>query len=194
MVHLQPDWEFNVGHLFVIIFISDLPGVVLPGNTIALYADDCESSRIIDSDEDLEILQQDLENLERWSTLNGMEFIVKKCKIMKITRRKQPFASTFFLNNTELEEVDEFWDLGVITDHHLTWNCHVNRVVAKANRIVGLIKRTCKGLNDLKTLRILNCSLGRFNLKYCSVVWPPYSRKNLDKLDGVQRRELFFFF
>ena len=42
--------------LFFIIFISDLPGVVLPGNTIALYADDSESSRIIYSDEDLELL------------------------------------------------------------------------------------------------------------------------------------------
>ena len=85
----------------------------------------------------------------------------------------------------ELEEVDEFWDLGVITDHHLAWNCLVNCVVAKANRMLGLIKRTCKGLNDLKTLRTLNFSLVWSDLKYCSVVWPPYSRKNLDKLDGV---------
>ena len=33
---------------------------------------------IIDSDEDLELLQQDLENLERWSTMNGMKFNGKK--------------------------------------------------------------------------------------------------------------------
>ena len=39
-----------LGPLFFIIFISDLPSVVLPGNTIALYADVCKSSRIIDSD------------------------------------------------------------------------------------------------------------------------------------------------
>ena len=73
-----------LGPLFFIIFISDLPSVVLPGNTIALYADDCKSSRIIDSAGDLELFQQDLVNLEGWSTLNGMEFNVKKCKIMKI--------------------------------------------------------------------------------------------------------------
>ena len=183
-----------LGPLFFIIFISDLPSVVLPGNTIALYADDCKSSRIIDSAEDLELFQQDLENLERWSSLNGMEFNVKKCKIMKITRKKQPFTSTFFLNNTELEEVDEFRDLGVITDHHLRWNSHVNCVIAKANRMLGLIKRTCKGLHvhDLKTLRTLYCSLVRSNLEYCSVVWSPYSRKNIDKLERVQRRATKF--
>ena len=39
-----------LGPLFFIIFISDLPSVVLPGNIIALYADVWKSSRIIDSD------------------------------------------------------------------------------------------------------------------------------------------------
>ena len=109
-------------------------------------------------------------------------------QIMKMTRKKQRFTSTFFRNNTELEEVDEFMDLGVITENHLRWNSHVNCVVVKANRMLGLIKRTCKGLNDLKTLRTLYCSLVRSNLEYCSVVWSPNSRKNIDKLEGVQRR------
>ena len=93
-----------LGPLFFIIFISDLPRLVIPGNTIALYADDCKSLRIIDFDEDLKFLQRELENLEKWSTVDGKEFNVKKCKIMKISRMKQPFTSTFFLNNTEEEE------------------------------------------------------------------------------------------
>ena len=40
-----------LGPQFFIIFISDLPSVVLPGNTIAQNADDCGGSRIIDSAE-----------------------------------------------------------------------------------------------------------------------------------------------
>ena len=111
---------------------------------------------------------------------------------MKITTKKQPFTSTFVLNNTELEEVDEFRDLGVITDYQLRWNSHVNCVVAKANRKLGLIKRTYKGIKDLKTLRTLYCSLARSNLEYCSVIWSPYSRKNTDKLEGVQGRATKF--
>lgn len=95
-----------LGALFFIILISDLRCVVLPCNTIALYVDDYKSSRTIDFDEDLELFQEDLENLERWSTLNSMEPNVKKYKTMKISRTKHPFASTFFLKNTGLEEVD----------------------------------------------------------------------------------------
>ena len=67
-----------LGPLFFIIFISDLPSIVLPDNTIALHADYCKSSRIIDSAKDLEIFQRDLKKLENWSTLNNMEFNVKK--------------------------------------------------------------------------------------------------------------------
>ena len=72
-------------------------------------------------DKDFELLQRGLENLERWRTLNGMEFKVKKPKIIKMSRKKQPFTSIFLLNS-ELEVVNESKGLGVPTDHHLRWN------------------------------------------------------------------------
>ena len=68
----------------------------------------------------------------------------------------------------------------------------MNCVVAKANRKLRLIKRTYKGLNDLKTLRTLYCSLARPNLEYWSVIWSPYSSKNTEKLEGVQGRATKF--
>ena len=33
---------------------------------------------MIDSEDNFELLEQDLENLERWNRVNGMEFIIKK--------------------------------------------------------------------------------------------------------------------
>ena len=53
--------------------------------------------------------------------------------------------------------------------------------------MLGLIKRTCKGLDDPKTLRTLYYSFVRSNLEYCSVVWPPYTKRNTNKLERVQR-------
>ena len=84
---------------------------------------------------------------------------MKKCKIMRITKRKQPFISNFFLDNSALEEVNEFRDLGMTTDQHFHWNLHIDKVVAKANRMLELIKRTCRDLDDHKTLRTLYCAL-----------------------------------
>ena len=181
-----------LGPLFFVIFICDLPDVVLPGNTIALYADDCKSFRIIHSASDQNMFQEDLDNLHQWSLRNFMDFNVKKCKIMRITKKKQPFISNFHLNNLLLEEVSEFRDLGITTDQHLRWNLHIDKVVAKANRMLGLIKRTCRDFDDHKTLRTLYCALVRSNLEYCSSIWSPYTTKGIEKLERVQRRATKF--
>ena len=48
-----------LGPLFLVIFISDLPEAVLPGNTIALHADDCKCSGIIDAADDQDLFKED---------------------------------------------------------------------------------------------------------------------------------------
>lgn len=83
--------------------------------------------------------------------------------------------------------VKELKDLGITTDQHLKWNSHIDIVVAKANRMLGLIKTTCKGLNDLRTMKTLYCSLVRSNLEYCSVVWSPYTKRYIDKLESTEK-------
>ena len=70
-----------------------------------------------------------------------MDFNVKKCKLVRITMEKQPFISNFTLKGSVLEEVNEFRDLGLLTNHHLSWNSHIDTITSKANRILGLIKR-----------------------------------------------------
>ena len=127
------------------------------------------------------------DNGHQWSLPNFMDFNVKKCEIMRITK-KQPFISNFFLHNSFLEEVNEFRDLGITNDQQLRWNLHIDKVVAKANRILGLIKRICRDFDDHKTLRTLYCALVRSNLEYCSRIWSPYAKNCIEKLEKVQRR------
>ena len=91
-----------------------------------------------------------------------------------------------------MEEVKEFKDLGVTTTDNFNWNSHTDIIVPKANRMLGLIKRTCRGLDDTKTLRTLYWALVRSNVEYCSVVWSPYTKKNIEKVEKVQRRATEF--
>ena len=79
----------------------------------------------------------------RKSVRNCQNFHVKKCKIMALTEKKHLYISSFTLNSYRLDEVKEFKDLGVITNEYLSWNSHFDNVVAKAYRILGLLKRTC---------------------------------------------------
>ena len=50
------------------------------------------------------------------------------------------------------------------------------------------IKRTCRGWKDTETLKTLYCTLVRSQLEYGSVVWSPYTSRNIDKLERIQRR------
>ena len=77
-----------LGPLFFVIFISDLPEVVTPGNTASLYADDCKTSRVINCPANHSLFQTDIDNIYRWSLQNCMEFNVKKCKLMRICKKK----------------------------------------------------------------------------------------------------------
>ena len=142
----------------------------------------------MNSASDQNMFQEDLDNLHRGSLHNLMVFNVKKFKIMRITKKQQPFISNFFLDNSVLEEVNEFRDLGITTDQHLRWNLHIDKVVVKANRMLGLIKRTYRDFDDRKTLRALYCALVRSNLEYCSVIWSPYTKKGIEKGEEVQKR------
>ena len=87
-----------------------------------------------------------------------MDFNVKKCKIMRITKKKRPFTSNFFLDNSVLEEVNELRD-SVGIAHYCRSNLLIDKVVAKANRMLRLIKRTRRNFDDRKTLKTLHTVL-----------------------------------
>ena len=52
-------------------------------------------------------------------------------------------------------------DLGFFTASDLSWNQNVDKITAKANRVLGLIKRTCRDLRDIDAMKTLYCSLVR---------------------------------
>ena len=181
-----------LGPQFFVLFINDLPDVVCYTSTIALYADDSKMFRVIKCDDDQMLFQNDLDKLYYWSLGNLMDFNSKKCKIMRIIEKQVPFTNRVHLSDTVLDEVKEFKDLGILTDVGLSWNSHIDMITAKANRMLGLIKRTCMDLKDESTLKLLHCSLDRSNLEYCSVVWCPFTKRNVNKLERIQRRATGF--
>ena len=90
------------------IFINDLPDVVSPTSLVALYADDCKTSRVIQHPCDHESLQDDLNNLVSWSRLNNMSFNPKKRKLMRITKSRSPIFAPLQLGDTTLDVTGAF--------------------------------------------------------------------------------------
>ena len=61
-------------------------------------------------------------------------------------------------------------------------------IVLKANRILGLLKRTCPLITYVKVRRTLFLSLVKSQISYATEVWSPGSVKLRTILERVQRR------
>ena len=58
--------------------------------------------------------------------------------------------------------------------------------------VLGLSFRDLEEVLALSFRDTLYCSLVRSNLEYCSVVWCPFTKRNVNKLEIIQRRATRF--
>ena len=109
-----------------------------------LYADDTIVYREINSINDHNILQEDLDTQSVWIATSLMDFNICKCAILPITRKR----NTSFFNYTQLylyfgntlECVDDHEYLGISISHDLCWEKHCNKITKKASKTLGLLR------------------------------------------------------
>ena len=111
-------------------------------STIRLFADDCVIYKEIRDEDDHHVLQRDLQRLSNWSTDWLMSFNVKKCGVMSITRKRNSHTYVYQLRDEVIPRVDQYKYLGVTITPDLRWNQHCQSIRQKANRTLGLIRRT----------------------------------------------------
>ena len=79
-------------------------------------------------------------------------------------------------------------NLGVIVTDNLFWNSHIQMITAKANKMLGLLKRTCPLLTETKIRRSLYLSLVKSKLCYGTEIWSPSNVSLKVKIERIQRR------
>ena len=121
------------------------PSVVT--STIKLFADDTKIYRELNNVNDTFVLQSDLDSLENWTKSWQVKFNSEKCEVMRITHKQDKSIHPYYLSNTELRFVDSYKDLGVNMSRDLSWSNHVDVIVNKANKVLGLLKRTVGSKN-----------------------------------------------
>ena len=130
-----------LGPLLFLIYINDLPECV--SSMCSLFADDCLVYRKIESERDIEILQNDLSNLELWARKWLMTFNTDKCEFLQITL-KPVTPNSYTLYGRHLKEVTEAKYLGVTIDCKLSFTKHIDIVCKKANSTLAFIRRNLK--------------------------------------------------
>ena len=86
----------------------------------------------------------------------------------------------------QLDGIEEENDLGLLFNSSLKFGNHINKIVHKANRLLGFIKRTFSYLEP-QMLRLLYTTLIRPHLDYACVVCNPYQSGDIRALEQVQR-------
>ena len=72
-------------------------------------------------------------------------------------------------------------------DNKLEFKERINKVVNKANSTLGIIRRSYTYL-DRQNLDLLYKALVRTLLEYGNLVWSPYLKDDIEKLEAVQHR------
>jgi hypothetical protein len=110
---------------------------------------------------------------------------------MTINRSKNPLTFDYTLDNHNLEKVTENPYLGITISGNLKWNTHINKISNKASSILCFIRRNLRHCtSNLKQTAYI--SLVRSVMDYSCVVWDPYLRKDIDKLEYIQQRAARF--
>jgi len=152
---------------------------------VKLFADDIAIYNQVSCKADTSSLQSDLNSLYTWCVKWQLNLNLPKCKALCISNKRSPPNTTYYINNVPLEWVSEFTYLGVKITSNLSWCGHILAKTTKANRTLNLLRRTMYNCGE-GAKKLAYEALVRPQVEYCSAVWNPHLKKDVDVLEKLQ--------
>ena len=173
-----------LGPVLFTVFINDLPDNI--ESTCKVFADD---TKIYNTPRNNAIIQRDLCKLEDWSNNWQLYFNTAKCKVLHIGKNNPEMDYKMKLGDSHINisKCEHEKDLGVTFDKYLSFDVHINNAISKANKMLGLVKRSFNFL-DHTTFLMLYKALIRPHLEYGNIIWYPYLKRQSAAIEKVQRR------
>lgn len=176
-----------LGPLLFIIYLNDLENVTI-NFTPLLYADDITLITNIDIESKLNIerLNAELGSISDWLKLNKLSLNIKKTKAMLFhSPQKLLKYPKLSINGKDIEFVKNFSFLGIQIDENLKWNFHIDFIMKKLARILGIMTKLKYDIPTQALLNIYN-ALVLPHLTYGIMVW---GHKH-DKILPLQKRAI----
>jgi len=175
--------------LLFLLYINDLPDRVR--STSRLFADDSLLYRRIKTVEDVAILQDDLDQLQKWEQDWQMTFNPSKCEVLHITRKRNPVQSAYTIHGHTLAVASTGRYLGITLSQDLSWKAHVEAATKKASNSLAFLRRNLYNCpSQIKAMTYK--SLVRPTLEYASTVGDAHTQACIQQLETVQRRAARF--
>ena len=158
--------------------------------SIVKYADDIRiflsSKKDESSINDLQSkIQIDINNIVDWTSASRMSLNTEKCFVATFGRSN--VSRDYSLYDTVLPKNSLFRDLGLSIGTPLSFNPHMNSIIAKAFLRLGLIHKVFY-MKSSKSILHLYGSYVRPILEYSSDVWNTHSLGFIRKIERVQKR------
>ena len=177
-----------LGPLLFLIYINDLPDCLNNCKSI-LYADDTLLYYSAKSAKDLQaIINDDLQSLSHWLNNNLLTLNYDKTKFMIFTNRQRstPSDINITINNKTVLQATSFKYLGLTLTPDLSWQQHIDNMITKINRRLGVLRRIKQFLN-LDTRCILYTSLILPLFDYADTIWG--DKNNVVLMNSLQTLE-----
>ena len=175
-----------LGPLMFLLYINDI-GDHLNHSPIRLFADDCLLYRTISNQDDADRLQDDLDKLQEWTETWQMNFNAKKCYLLSTHSKRDPALNRYRLNGEEIAKTSHHSYLGVELQDDGKWTKHIENCTKKANRALGFIRRNF-GRCPESIKESLYTAMVRPHLEYASGAWSPHLKKDINRLENIQRK------
>jgi hypothetical protein len=144
--------------------------------------------RVVENDNDREKLQKDLDRLVEWSGEWQMLFNSGKCKVIHFGRRNNEYSYTmggYAPAGSVLESVVE--KDGVMVHNSLKPSAQCAKAAKKANQLLGQMAWAFHYRDKVTWVRLYKTYV-RCHLEYSVQAWCPWTQKDKDVLESVQRR------
>ena len=154
---------------------------------INLFADDSLVYRKVQQSSDCHALQQDLDSLQQWEQKWQMSFNADKCEVLRITNKRRPILSDYYIHNQKLAIKTDAKYLDVTISSDLSWAKHTGNIVKKANSTMAFLRRNIKSTPPSAKDTAYKSDV-RPTLEYASKTWASNTAILTQKIEMVQRR------
>ena len=176
-----------LGPILFLIMANDL-SKSCEHTTTSCFADDTRVVGTVKDQSCITNVQKDLDAIFKWAQENNMKFNEQKFELLRYGKSKITTKDTnYYSGNGEIiQEKANLKNLGVRMQNDATFNDHIARIQSTGRRWCSWVLRTFSS-RQRETMLVLWKQLILPRIEYCSPLWAPCKRKDLEKVESIQR-------